>query len=131
MKLITRDTDYAIRALAYMAKNRSEIYNVPALMTDLDIPKPFLRKILQALTQKGILNSYKGVGGGFKLAKDPVDICVTDVMEAFQGRLSLNECFFKKKICPGRSTCPLKKRIGKISEYVEKELRSITVKDLI
>lgn len=131
MKLITRDTDYAIRSLAYMAMHKDEIVNVASLMAQVKIPKPFLRKILQILTKGGILLSYKGIGGGFKLRKEASSIHITDIMEVFQGPVSLNECFFKKKICPGRSTCPLKKKIDKIERYVASELRAITVKDLI
>ncbi|MCX5702041.1 MAG: hypothetical protein NTW64_03570 [Candidatus Omnitrophica bacterium] len=44
MKLITRDTDYAIRALCYIAKNKNEIISVRELVTKLKIPRPFLRK---------------------------------------------------------------------------------------
>lgn len=131
MKLITRDTDYAIRALACMAVHTKEVLDVPDLMEYLKIPRPFLRKILQTLTRKGILRSYKGIGGGFELRKPPSSIYLVDVMKIFQGPVSLNECFFKKKICPGRSTCPLKRKIDKIERYVVSELGAIAISDLI
>lgn len=131
MKLITRDTDYAIRALVYMAAHKGEVVNVPGLMEHLKIPRSFLRKILQALTRYGILKSYKGIGGGFMLRKAASSIHVTDVMEVFQGPVSLNECFFKKKICLNRAACPLKKKIDGIEKYVLSELDAITVNDLM
>ena len=55
MKLITRDTDYAVRALVFIAKQKEEIVSVRDLVEKLKIPKPFLRKILQLLNKKGLL----------------------------------------------------------------------------
>ena len=65
MKLITRDTDYALRALCFIAKHKKEIISVDRLAEESKIPRPFLRKILQKLNRAGILKSYKGQGGGF------------------------------------------------------------------
>ena len=100
MKLITRDTDYAVRAVAHIALKKGAIVSVPELQGALRIPRPFLRKIVQALTRGGILESHKGIGGGFKLLKPPTAIHLTDIIEVFQGAVSFNECLFKKKICP-------------------------------
>jgi len=131
MKLITRDTDYAIRALCYMAKQPDRFASVSQLIKYLKIPRAFLRKILQILTQEEILISYKGKGGGFKLAKKPDKIFLVDLMRAFRGDFVLNECIFKKKICPNRTTCRLRKRIEAIQNYVISELSSITIAQLI
>ena len=68
MKLLTRNTDYGIRALCFIAKAKDKIVPVPELVKALRIPKPFLRKILQLLTKNGFVKSYKGMGGGFSLA---------------------------------------------------------------
>jgi Rrf2 family protein len=131
MKLLSRNADYAVRAVCYIAKKKPEIISVTELVEKLKIPRSFLRKILQALNNNGILNSYKGMGGGFRLARKPDDIYLTDIMETFQGPFKLNECFFKKKVCPDRSSCCLKKKIDSIEEMVYKELRSITLGSML
>ena len=131
MKLLTRNTDYAVRAVCYMAKRRDGLVSVPELVKALKIPRPFLRKILQILNKEGIVRSYRGIGGGFRLVIKPEKLKVVDIIEAFQGRLSLNECKFKKLICPGRKTCPLKKRIDGIERYVVSKLGAITIGELI
>ena len=61
MKLITRNTDYAIRALCYIAEQKQEVISADRLVKSLEIPRPFLRKILQTLTKAGLLNSSKAV----------------------------------------------------------------------
>jgi len=131
MKLITRDTDYAARALIFMASTKGETVTVSTLVSKLRIPRPFLRQILQALNKDGILKSYKGSGGGFRLALPPEKIFLTDLMKIFQGALKLNECIFKKKVCPNKNLCPLRSKISLIEENVISQLNSITIASLL
>lgn len=131
MKLITRDTDYAIRALCYITKRKKEIVAVTDLVRNLKIPGPFLRRILQKLNREGLLKSYKGKGGGFILSRAPSSIFVTDLIRIFQGLGKLNEHIFKKGICPRISTCALKKRLDAIEKHVISELKSINISSLV
>lgn len=131
MKLITRDSDYAIRALAFIASHEKRIVPVTELVKDLKIPRPFLRKILQTLNKDGVLISHKGRGGGFELAIPPQNIYVIDIIEIFQGPLKLNECFLSKKICPNVKKCTLKKKVDSIEEDVLKKLKGITVSSIL
>ena len=131
MKLLTRNTDYGIKALCFIAKEKGRVVAVPELVKVLKIPRPFLRKILQALTKSGVVKSCKGIGGGFVLAMPAAKLHIIDVAETFQGPMNLNECFFKKELCPGRKTCPLKRKIDKIEKSVVSELGSITIGELL
>ena len=131
MKLITRDTDYAIRSICYIAGQKNSVVCVSSLVKDLKIPKPFLRKILQILQAKGILKSYKGLGGGFKLALPLNKIFLVDLIRIFKGSFKLNECIFKNKSCPNIITCVLKKKLGAIEKYVVAQLSSITMASLV
>lgn len=131
MKLITRDTDYGIRALCYAATNKRKITSVEELVKNLKMPRAFIRKILQILTKEKMLKSYKGQGGGFTLAVLPNKLYLYDLIKIFQGPVRLNECNFKKKVCPNVKICKLKKKIDKLQEYVVGELKRITLASLI
>ena len=141
MKLITREIDYAVKALVYIAGKKKMANNdglemeyhvsITELVEKLDVPRPFMRKILQKLGNKGILKSNRGNRGGFKLVLKPEEIYLLDLIELFQGRFSMNECLFKKDICPDRSGCFLKKKIDSIEEYVENELKKINLMTLM
>ena len=131
MKLITRDTDYAARALCFIAVNKGKLVTVSTLVEKLNTPRPFLRKALQKLNQRGILKSHKGAGGGFQLAVRPEDILITDLIQTFQGSFRFNECLLKKDICPNKKSCALKKKLDRIESYVIKELRSVTIASLL
>ena len=131
MKLITRDTDYAVKAICGIAGKEGRKASVGELVDELKIPRPFLRKILQTLNKKKILKSHKGTGGGYSLKKDPKQIFLIDLMRIFQGPLKLNECLFKKRICPNIKTCILRKKIQKIEKDVIDQLSPITIDVLL
>jgi len=131
MKLVTRDTDYAVRALCYIARCTDKIVSASDLVEKLKIPKPFLRKLLQILNTKGLLDSYKGKGGGFVLAAAPKKISLLDLIEIFQGKMRLSEHTVRGKKCPHVKKCGLKKRLDAIERYVIDELKSINIAELI
>ena len=131
MKLITRDTDYAVRAIVFIARKRNEIISVSQLVKALRISKPFLRKILQILNKERLLRSYRGQGGGFMLARPINRISLAELIEIFQGKIELNQCIFKKRFCPNIKTCKLKKRLDSIQKYVISELKNITLASLL
>lgn len=130
MKLITRNTDYALRAICYIAKKK-RVVTVDELVNKLGVPKPFMRKILQHLSKKEILESYKGQGGGFKLRVSPEKIYITEIMRVFQGHLGLNGCFLKKNICPNKGKCVLRKKISFIESHALKQLKAINIASLL
>lgn len=131
MKLITRDTDYAFRALSYIAKKNNTVVPVSEIQKNTRIPRPFLRKILQILDKKRILASFKGKGGGFKLKVSPVSIRLSDLIEIFTGPISLCECLLRKKRCPNTDICNLRKEIIGLEKDVVKRLNNITVGGLL
>lgn len=131
MKLITRDTDYAVRALCQIAKEKNKIISVHDLVEELKMPRPFLRKILQTLNKKGLLKSFKGKNGGFILAIPPEKIYLVDLIRIFQGPLKLNECVFKKRLCPDTNVCILRQKINGIEEQVLLQLKTINITSLM
>jgi Rrf2 family protein len=130
MKLITRETDYAVKILISSLK-KNDILTVRMLEDELDIPRPFLRKIVQQLAKAGLVRSKKGRNGGFRLKKHAEEISLIDVMRIFQGKFSMNECLFRQHICPNKANCSLRRVILGIESKVEKELKSLTLKKII
>lgn len=131
MNLITRNTDYAIRALCYIVKSNKDIVSVKELVEGLKMPRPFLRKVLQELNKKGILRSYKGKNGGFVLATRPEKIYIGKLIEIFQGPIKFQEHTFKKEICPEIESCVLKKKIDAMEKYTISRLNSLSIASLL
>ncbi|MFA5350317.1 MAG: Rrf2 family transcriptional regulator [Candidatus Omnitrophota bacterium] len=130
MKLITRNTDYALRALCYISKHKT-VVTVDELVEKLGVPHSFMRKILQQLNKKEILSSFKGQGGGFKLKIPPARIYVIGIMRIFQGQIELSSCFLKKDVCPNKGKCALRKKLRLIEKNMFMQLKRITIASLV
>jgi len=134
MRFITRDADYALRAMMFMARVLREkgrkIVTVEDIVAKENLPRVFLRRILQKLAEKGILSSYRGKAGGFSFAIAPKKISLKDVIIVYQGEIDLTNCFLKGKICPNRAKCSVRKKIRSINAKVIKELGGITIEEL-
>lgn len=131
MRLITKHTDYAIKTLCFMARNKEQLYTASVLAKKLKISQPFLRAILQILNKEHVVTSYKGKGGGFKLAISPDRIFIVYLIKIFQGPIKFDHCFIKNNLCPDIRTCPMKKKLKEIGNYINKEFESLTIKRLL
>jgi Rrf2 family protein len=114
-----------------MAKRSDRRVSATELSRKLKIPYPFLRTILQTLNAKGILNSLKGKGGGYALARSPEKICLTELIKILQGPVNLAECIFRASVCPGSRTCRLRKVMLRLQKTVIAELKSITLASML
>jgi Rrf2 family protein len=106
--VITRATEYAIRAVLYMAK---QPWGKTVLKKDIcraqGVTPAFLTKILQPLIRNGIVGSQRGVCGGFYLAKDPAEVTLLDIVNAEEGLPHLNACLAEDDVCPRDELCPV------------------------
>ena len=85
--MLSNTCKYGLRAIVYIAgkSNNGEKIGIKRISSDLDLPMPFLAKILQSLARQKILLSSKGPNGGFSLARDPKEIYLIEVVTAIDG----------------------------------------------
>jgi len=104
---VTREGDYGIRSVLYLSRQPfKKVSFVNEISEEYKIPRSFLAKILQKLVKAKIVRSYRGVKGGFSLARQARDITVLEVLEAIEGKLALNICVSDKKKCSFSKHCP-------------------------
>ena len=98
---------YAIRAMSLLAMIRPNGYVlVEELCENTDLPRHFVAKIFQDMVRKGLLTSAKGRGGGFALAKKPVNIKLYDIVKAVDGVDQLDDCVVGMARCDDAQPCP-------------------------
>ena len=106
--VITRATEYAIRAILYMSRQPAgEIVYKKDICQAQEITPAFLTKILQPLIKDGIVGSQRGVGGGFYLAKEPAEITLLDIIKSQEGPVYLNQCLIEEGACEREFFCPV------------------------
>jgi Rrf2 family protein len=120
---ITRETDYAIRCVDYLSDKWGSVTMVDEISKGKSVPKSFLAKILQKLTKASIVTSYRGVKGGFELARPPKNITLLDVIEAIQGPVAMNVCALDEAMCDFSSSCAIHPVWIEIRREVEKILK--------
>jgi len=106
---ITRQADYAVRAVLYLARKQSnQRAATSTIAKEQRIPPSFLAKIISQLSIAGLLHTSRGARGGVLLAREPKDITLLEVIEAIDGPIMLNECVGEGGTCTFDDNCPLK-----------------------
>lgn len=128
---LTREGDYGIRSVLYLARQPyKKISFVTEISEQYKIPRSFLAKILQKLVKAKIVRSYRGVKGGFSLARLAKDITVFDVLEAIEGKLAMNLCLSDKKKCDFSKNCPISPVWANVQSKVVEVLKKSNFEDL-
>jgi len=108
MLQLTRDGEYAVRAILFLASQPlGKISLISEISKVQDIPKSYLAKIMQHLVKVGLVNSRRGAKGGFFLARPADRITLRETIEAVEGPIYLNVCLIKKGECPRDEICPV------------------------
>jgi len=126
---ITRAADYAIRILIHLASGGEERTS-SALSKTLNIPFNHIAKIVHGLSRNGYLITRKGKGGGLKLAKDPKDINVYEVIASIEGPMIISDCILSRDICKFSKKCKFRSCLSGLKGKIENLLRSTKVSDL-
>jgi len=122
---ITRQADYAIRAVLYIAKlGEGQRAATSQIAKEQHIPPSFLAKIISQLSIAGLLQTSRGARGGVMLAKQPDEITLLDVVESIDGPIALNECVNDENGCTFGEDCPLRPIWCDAQEDLVKRLKS-------
>jgi Rrf2 family protein len=126
--MLSNTCKYAIRAVLYLAVNTNDgkKTGIKQISEELDIPTPFLGKILQSLAKHRLLVSTKGPSGGFGLGIPAEKIHLMDIVEVIDGMDSFNKCVIGVKYCSEQENpCALHSRYAdlrnEIKDLFEKE----------
>jgi Rrf2 family transcriptional regulator, iron-sulfur cluster assembly transcription factor len=135
--MISNSSKYGIRALTYLASQPKSagMIGIKQISKDLELPSPFLAKILQTLARKKVLSSSKGPHGGFALLKDPKEITLLDVVRAIDSDEVLTNCVMQNRACKCLETekapCPVHDDYEKVRTGMIKFFSSKTIYNLV
>ena len=129
---LTRATNYALRALASLARaDGPEKADLRSLSDELGAPSAFLGKTLQALAKAGLVSGSRGVKGGYRLARRPEEIPVRDIVEAVEGGVQLATCTAPEAKCERGSTCAAGRFWHRLQDRINDALASETLASLV
>ncbi len=125
---LTKLADYAVVLMAHMAENPERVHSASGISAATQIPAPTASKILGAMARAGILNSHRGLNGGFSLARAPQEISVSDIVSAVDGPIALTECVeHGQGDCDLLTSCRMRGYWQKINNAIQDALKDITL----
>ena len=136
MKLSLRG-EYALRAMLVLARDYQEddsVVRIQEISRRQNIPKRFLEQILNDLKSARIVESKRGVAGGYRLRKPPQQVTLAEIVRHIEGPLApvscVSETFYEKCSCPDERICALRSVMKEVREAIVNILEKITVADL-
>jgi len=127
-------TDYAFRTALHLAQLPPDsVVNGQTLAAKEAIPPRFLLKIMRSLIQAGLVRSYRGVEGGFGLARPSDEISLLDIVIAMEGPIAIHRCLADRQACNKHccQECPVHATLGRLQETFVDGLRDMTLTKLI
>ena len=127
--------EYAIRALLVLGLHYDDrVVSIGTISTEQNIPKRFLEQILTDLKSAGLVESKRGISGGYRLAKPPNQIPLSSVVRHIEGALApiscVSERFYEKCSCPDESRCAIRSVMKEIRDAVVKIAERVTIADM-
>jgi len=129
---ISRSTEYAIRALTYLAQNQGDgrFHLARNMAEKLGMPAPFLGKILQPLVTRGFLESQRGRNGGFRLCVPAEQVTLLQIAESQEDMSATLQCFLGQAECSDERACPMHDYWKEASAEFDKQMGTKTLADL-
>jgi Rrf2 family protein len=128
--MISQTAEYALRAIVYLANQEGAAQTTTQISGVTQVPAGYLAKIMQGLSRAGIVNSQRGMNGGFTLAHDPRELSILAVVNAVDPIRRFAECPLGIS-SHGKQLCPLHRRLDDAAAFVEKAFEETKVSELL
>lgn len=132
MLRISRRTDYGLLLLAYLAKHYDKrLVSLSEIAQINHLPLPYLRQLAQILHKARLIDSKEGVHGGYRLAKDPKSITVSEIVMVFEKKVAPVACLDPNDHCNAQAICTTQKIWKTLYSDMLKTFEKTTIQSLL
>ena len=129
---LSKLADYGVVLMTHIAQSDARLHTAHAVAQATRIPEPTVGKILKAMSRQGLLDSQRGAGGGYSLAREPDAIRVTEIISAVDGPIALTSCLDSAgAVCTLETFCPTRTNWHKINDAIRRALDEISLADMM
>jgi Rrf2 family protein len=128
--MFSQRVEYALRAMVHLAYESPAPRTIGQIARATRVPPAYLAKVLQGLVQAGLLQSQRGVGGGFSLAQAPAELTILAVVNAVDPIRRIQTCPLGLA-AHGVRLCPLHRRLDNALALVENAFRKTTLAEVL
>jgi Rrf2 family transcriptional regulator, nitric oxide-sensitive transcriptional repressor len=127
--MFSQTVEYALRAVVYLAAQQGEPRTTQQIAQATQVPTGYLSKVMQSLGRKRLVQSQRGLHGGFTLAQTPDELTVLDIIQAVDPIKRIERCplGLKEHI----NLCPLHRRLDHAMKLVEDALQKSSIAELL
>jgi len=131
MLRVTKLTDYASVVLTVLASDPDAVLSASGLAERAGLEAPTVAKLLKPLAQAGLVDAFRGVNGGYRLARAAAEISLVDILEAMEGPLGMTECSVHAGACGIEQSCGARANWRRINDVVADALRGVSLADML
>src|SRR5688572_10317568 len=131
MLRVTRLTDYATVVLTLLAGEPDRVWPAAELAERTRLELPTVAKLLKPLLHAGLVASFRGSTGGYRLARPAAGISLMAIVEAMEGKLGMTECSGEHSTCEHEKHCGLPGHWRRINDVIADALGAVTLADLV
>lgn len=128
--MLSQAVGYAVTAMGHIASAGGNPVLVREVASAAEIPAPYLAKIVQMLSRRGLVNTQRGVGGGVTLAKPATEIFMYDVCVALDDPIVRPTCMLGTTECSDERACPAHKFWSASRAKILEFLQATSVADI-
>ena len=128
--MISQTAEYALRAVVFLADQEGRACTTARVSQGTQVPAGYLAKVMQSLSRSRVVNSQRGLHGGFTLVKDPEDLTLLEVINAVDPIQRFHECPLNIEH-HGPDLCPLHRKLDDAGRLLEQEFGDTTVATLL
>ena len=131
MLKLSKKSDYGLMAVNHLARHHGEAAcSAKDIAQAYGIPAGLMAKVLQRLTQKGLLRSQHGSNGGYTLGRPPEFISALDVIHAIEGPVMITSCNTQRGMCMQTPLCTVKEPLRKVNERIVNALSMLSIAEI-
>ena len=131
MLRVSKLTDYGSVILAYMANHPEQKFSATRLSQAVYLPSATVIKLLKLLKRSGLVTSFRGKNGGYRLARPAEEISLAQIISVLEGPIALTECSVKKNLCQVESHCAIRSSWQRINRVIYNSLSQVTLDTML
>ena len=131
MLRVSKLTDYATVVMTVLAVAPARVHSAQELADAARLELPTVSKLLKQLAHAGLVDSFRGVNGGYKLARAPERITIAAIVEAMEGPIGMTECSAHSGLCGHEPHCGVRVNWQRINQAIAQALGSVSLADML
>ncbi|HET7591599.1 MAG TPA: SUF system Fe-S cluster assembly regulator [Rhodanobacteraceae bacterium] len=127
---VSRLADYASAVMASLARHPGEVLPAAAVAEETRLEMPTASKLLKRLARAGLVESFRGAAGGYRLARAATDISLAEIVEALDGPIGLTACRIGRTGCARQPYCTVSHGWQGVGAAIDSALRAVSLADM-